>query len=84
MGELVSDFGIPLTGLSRATFDSTSGEKRICDLFWSQTLDAFGSFDRGEVAAMGAIIEYLAMTQKGKLPLMQSAASGNAAALRAD
>jgi DNA mismatch repair protein MutS len=71
LGELVSDFAIPLTGLSRASFDSTSGEKRICDLFGVSTLDAYGSFDRGEIAAMGAIIEYLHLTQKGKLPLMQ-------------
>ncbi|WP_390911681.1 DNA mismatch repair protein MutS [Pseudosulfitobacter sp. SM2401] len=71
LGELVSDFAIPITGLSRASFDSTSGEKRICDLFGVSTLDAYGSFDRGEVAAMGAIIEYLHLTQKGKLPLMQ-------------
>ena len=71
LGDLVSDFAIPLTGLSRASFDSTSGEKRICDLFGVSTLDAYGSFDRGEIAAMGAIIEYLHLTQKGKLPLMQ-------------
>ncbi|MFT6022612.1 MAG: DNA mismatch repair protein MutS [Ascidiaceihabitans sp.] len=71
LGQLVSDFSIPVTGLSRASFDSTSGEKRICDLFGVSTLDAYGTFDRGEVAAMGAIIEYLHLTQKGKLPLMQ-------------
>ncbi|MDG1471317.1 MAG: DNA mismatch repair protein MutS [Ascidiaceihabitans sp.] len=71
LSDLVSDFAIPITGLSRASFDSTSGEKRICDLFGVSTLDAYGTFDRGEVAAMGAIIEYLHLTQKGKLPLMQ-------------
>lgn len=71
LGQLISDFSIPVTGLSRASFDSTSGEKRICDLFGVSTLDAYGTFDRGEVAAMGAIIEYLHLTQKGKLPLMQ-------------
>lgn len=71
LGQLVTDFSIPVTGLSRPSFDSTSGEKRICDLFGVSTLDAYGTFDRGEVAAMGAIIEYLHLTQKGKLPLMQ-------------
>ncbi|MEP3919147.1 DNA mismatch repair protein MutS [Ascidiaceihabitans sp.] len=70
--DLVSDFSIPMTDLSRASFDSTSGEKRICDLFSVSALDAYGNFDRAEMAAMGAVIEYLNITQKGKLPLLQT------------
>jgi DNA mismatch repair protein MutS len=69
--ELVSDFGISLTGLSGTSFDSTSGEKRLCDLFGVNTLEAYGSFDRAEIAALGAIVDYLDITQKGKLPLLQ-------------
>ncbi|MGB3246667.1 MAG: DNA mismatch repair protein MutS [Sulfitobacter sp.] len=69
--ELVSDFGIALTGLSRAAFDSTSAEKRICTLFRIATLEAFGTYSRAEVSAMGALIDYLDITQKGKLPLLR-------------
>jgi DNA mismatch repair protein MutS len=69
--QIVSEFGISLTGLSGSSFDSTSGEKRLCDLFGVQTLDAYGTFDRAEIAAMGAIVDYLNITQKGKLPLLQ-------------
>jgi len=69
--QLVTEFGISLTGLSGSSFDSTSGEKRLCDLFGVSTLDAYGNFDRAEIAAMGAIVEYLNITQKGKLPLLQ-------------
>ena len=69
--ELVTEFGISLTGLSGSSFDSTSGEKRLCDLFGVNTLDAYGNFDRAEIAAMGAIVDYLNITQKGKLPLLQ-------------
>jgi len=68
---LVSDFDLSLTGLARSAFDSTSAETRICDLFKIATLDAFGSFSRAEVSAMGALIEYLEITQKGKLPLLR-------------
>ncbi|MEW9920538.1 DNA mismatch repair protein MutS [Marimonas sp. MJW-29] len=71
LAQLVSDFGIALTGLSRSAFDSTGTEKRICDLFAIATLDAFGTFNRAEVAAMGALIAYLEITQKGKLPLLR-------------
>ena len=69
--ELVSDFGLALTGLAKSAFDSTSAEKRICDLFNIATLEAFGNFTRAEVSAMGAVIEYLDITQKGKLPLLR-------------
>ena len=34
-------------------------------------LDGFASFKRAEVSAMGALIDYLEITQKGKLPLLQ-------------
>ena len=68
---LVSDLGIALTPLARASFVSTAAEKRIMELFRISALDAFGSFSRAEVSAMGALIDYLDITQKGKLPLLQ-------------
>ena len=69
--ELVTESGASLTTLGRASFDSTSAQKRICDLFNIASLDSFGSFDRAEVSAMGALIDYLDITQKGKLPLLR-------------
>ncbi|MDW3180535.1 DNA mismatch repair protein MutS [Roseobacter sp.] len=69
--EMVEEFGIALTGIARSAFDSAGGEKRLCDLFDVETLDAYGSFTRAEIAAMGAILQYLEITQKGKLPLLR-------------
>ena len=69
--ELVSDFDVALTPLARSSFDSASAEKTICDLFGIGSLDAFGSFGRADISAMGAIIDYLEITQKGKLPLLR-------------
>ncbi|WP_298858933.1 DNA mismatch repair protein MutS [uncultured Sulfitobacter sp.] len=69
--ELEAEFGLSLTSLARASFDSTGAEARLCSLFGVSSLDAFGSFDRAEVSAMGALIEYLDMTQKGNLPLLR-------------
>ena len=66
------DLGISLTPIGRASFDSTAAEKRICGLFHVGALDAFGTFGRAEVSAMGALIDYLEITQKGKLPLLQT------------
>lgn len=70
LSQLVSEFGVALTPLSPAAFDSTGANRRICDLFGVATLDAFGTFERAEVAAMGAIVQYLEVTQKGNLPLL--------------
>ncbi|WP_136636801.1 DNA mismatch repair protein MutS [Pseudooceanicola onchidii] len=69
--ETVSDFGISLTPLSRGSFDSTGAQDRLCRLFKVSSLDAFGTFTRAEVAVMGAIVDYLDITQKGKLPLLR-------------
>jgi DNA mismatch repair protein MutS len=69
---LVSDMRVSLSPLGRAAFDSNGGEKRLVELFAVNTLDAFGSFNRAELGAMGAIVEYLEITQKGKLPLLRT------------
>ena len=62
---------IPVIGLSQASFDSSNGAKRLCEVFGVTALDAFGSFDRSEVSAMAGLVDYLSITQKGKLPLLR-------------
>ncbi len=69
--EVLSDLGITPTILGQASFDSTNGSARLCELFAVQTLDAFGQFERPELSAMGALVDYLDITQKGKLPLLR-------------
>ena len=71
LAPVADDMGAALTPLSRGSFDSTSGEKRLCTLFGVGSLDAFGQFDRSEISAMGALIDYLDLTQRGRLPLMR-------------
>ena len=68
---IVTESGSSLTPLSRASFDSTSAETRLTVLYKVGTLDAFGSFTRAELSALGAIVDYLEITQKGKLPLLR-------------
>jgi DNA mismatch repair protein MutS len=71
LAALVADMGAALTPLSRGSFDSTHAEKRLCDLFAVGSLEAFGAFDRAEVSAMGALVDYLDLTQRGRLPLLR-------------
>jgi DNA mismatch repair protein MutS len=72
--EIVSNMaetGVSITPLSRGSFDSTNAERRLCDLFGVASLDAFGSFDRAEISAMGALVDYLHLTQRGRMPLLR-------------
>ncbi len=71
LASLVTDSGAALTPLARASFDSTGAEKRLCDLFRVGSLEGFGAFDRAELSAMGALVDYLDLTQRGKLPLLR-------------
>ena len=80
LAQIVADSGAAVTAVSRTGFDSTGSEKRLCALFGVASLDAFGAFHRAEISAMGALVDYLDLTQRGKLPLLhppvQEAAGG--------
>lgn len=69
--DLAEDAGAALTDLHAGAFDSTAAGRRLCQLYGVETLDGFGNFSRAELSAMGAIVDYLEMTQRGKLPLMR-------------
>ena len=68
---LIEEMGATVTELAKASFDSGSAKGRLCDLFKVTTLDAFGEFNREELGAAGAIVDYLSLTQRGKLPLLR-------------
>ncbi|MGD9508686.1 MAG: DNA mismatch repair protein MutS [Geminicoccaceae bacterium] len=57
-----------LTLLPDASFDSIAAERRLCHAFGLATLDGLGAFGRAELAAAGAVLGYLELTQKGLLP----------------
>ena len=66
--ETFADWKDRLSPLPQSCFDSVNGEKRLQALFGVKTLDAFGDFSRPELAAAGALVDYVEMTQKGRLP----------------
>lgn len=68
---VLSDLGLEPTILSRGSFDSSAGDARLTALFGVATLEPFGDFNRAELSAMGALVDYLEITQKGKLPLLR-------------
>ena len=62
--ELLGEWRMRLTPQPGARFDSENGRRRLQDLFHVGTLDAFGQFERAEVAAAGALVDYIQLTQK--------------------
>jgi len=69
---IAQDMGITTTLRPASAFDSDSGARTACKLFDVASLDAFGSPGRAETGALGAILDYLDLTQRGKLPLLRA------------
>lgn len=65
--DLVGEAGAVATPLARASFDSTAAGARLAAAYGVAALDGFGAFGRAEVGALGAIVDYLELTQKGRL-----------------
>jgi len=65
---VLGDWAEALTPQPAARFDSTNARLRLEKLFGVKTLEAYGGFGRAEVAAAGALVDYVELTQKGKLP----------------
>ena len=63
--------GLAVTPLAPACFDSSAGNRRLCDLFGLSTLEGLGRFSRADLSAMGALVAYLDLTQQGRLPRLQ-------------
>ena len=62
--------GLALTPMPSVKFDSNAGERTLKTRFGVTSLDGFGRFSRAELSAAGALIAYLELTQKGKLPAL--------------
>jgi DNA mismatch repair protein MutS len=60
--------GIALSPQPATRFDSTLAEKRLRDHFGVLAFDGFGSFSRAEIASLGGLLDYILLTQVGKVP----------------
>ena len=68
---LLRSLGGALTALPAVKFDSHAGERALKSHYAVSELAGFGAFSRAELSAAGALIAYLELTQKGKLPALQ-------------
>jgi DNA mismatch repair protein MutS len=67
---VLEEWNTVLTPLPSARFDSDNARKRLQAAFNVAALDSFGSFSRAETAACGALLDYVELTQAGKLPAL--------------
>lgn len=69
--EVLDEWQHIISPVENSLFDSAKAERNLKELYGVGVLDGIGSFGRAEVAACGALIEYLEETQKGKLPKLK-------------
>jgi DNA mismatch repair protein MutS len=60
--------GFSLTQLAPSRFDSFSAEKILKDYFAVGALDGLGPFSRVEIQSLGALLDYILLTQVGQRP----------------
>ncbi len=66
--DLLGDWKPALTPLANPRFDSEAARRRLESFYGVKALDGFGQFSRAEIAAAGALVDYLALTQQGGAP----------------
>ena len=62
---------LPRRPLPAAHFDSLAGERQLKAQLGVADLAAFGAFSRPELAAVGALLKYVELTQIGKKPCLR-------------
>lgn len=60
-----------LTPQPDSRFNSDNAERRLQKVFDVASLDGFGDLARPEVAAAGALLDYIELTQKGRIPRLK-------------
>ena len=65
------DWRTIISPLPKHFFDSIKGDSRLKSLFEVSTLDGFADMTRADLAAAGALVEYLDDTQKGQMPRLK-------------
>ena len=63
--------GAAATPVPGASFDSLAGERLLKAQLGVADLQAFGAFSRAELAAVGALLKYVELTQIGKRPCLR-------------
>jgi DNA mismatch repair protein MutS len=69
--ELLAEWKPALTPLPNPRFESDAGRRRLQEFYGVEALDGFGNFGRAEIAAAGALVDYVGLTQQGRAPHLE-------------
>lgn len=69
--ELFQEVKKRLTPLPSSRFDLQNGGERLKEIYGVESLEAFGDFTPPEVAACGALVDYIRLTQKSDVPSLK-------------
>ena len=69
--EMLGEWKPALTPLPNARFDSDAARRRLESFYGVGALDGFGNFSRAEIAAAGALVDYVGLTQQGTAPYLE-------------
>src|SRR5579863_9107004 len=68
--EVFGDWKAALTPLANPRFDSDAARLRLETALGVKALEGFGQFGRAEIAAAGALVDYVALTQVDNAPYL--------------
>ena len=71
LSNLFAEWRDQLTPQPDSRFDSENATARLQTLYGVASLDGFGDFSRAELSAAGALVDYLELTQAGRLPRLE-------------
>ena len=69
--ELLAEWKPVLTPLPDPRFESDMARRRLEAFYGVAALDGFGNFGRAEIAAAGALVDYIGLTQQGRAPHLE-------------
>jgi DNA mismatch repair protein MutS len=68
LAEILASWKAILSAMPNSRFDSQNGRRRLETLYGVTAMDGFGAFERHEMAAAGALVDYVQLTQYGNMP----------------
>ncbi len=68
LSPILREYRASLSPQVASMFDYIKTQNKLLSYYGVKSLDGYGSFSRSEIAACGALIEYIELTQKGVLP----------------
>ncbi|MGC6453191.1 MAG: DNA mismatch repair protein MutS [Candidatus Puniceispirillaceae bacterium] len=69
--EGLGTFGACVSEQAPSLFDSAAGQRSLCSYYRVASLDGYGQFSRPMLAAAGALLGYIELTQKGNMPRLR-------------